>query len=43
MVHAVWSTMINKCYKTVFSALTLKLMGWGAILKHHGTTLWVKH
>ena len=43
VVHDVWSTMFNRCYKTEY---TLKLKDgeqYHRVGEHHVTTLWGKH
>ena len=32
MVHDVWSTMFNWCYKTVFLRINFKIKGWGSTM-----------
>ena len=36
MVHDVWSTMFNQCYKTVFLGINFELKDVGARLKGGG-------
>ena len=36
MAYDIWSTMFNQSFKTIFSALTLKLTDGGARLKDGG-------
>ena len=43
MVHDVWSTMFNQCYKTVFLSINFKIKGWRAPCYHSlGETLIIR-
>ena len=39
MVHDVWLTMFNPCYKTVFFSINFKIKGWGSNTKGWGSAM----
>ena len=39
MVHDVWLTMFNQCYKTVFFSINFKINGWRSKTKGWGSTM----
>ena len=35
MVHDIWLTMFNQCYKTLFFNINFKIKGWGRTFSKH--------